>query len=195
MKLDNATRTPPSVSAPPRKPAGRQDSGHPPGRRYIRAKPARIFPVSKTTGDEVGRGPGGKHLDKALRALGFTGNADFARLAGVGESMVYKYRTGKATPTNKSLDKIVTAIVDAAEARGMYFDPVEFYVRFGLISRDQLEQEPVDEIFVELIELDRKAAAADGFEHTLFREQLRSLMDLTQERLRRASQQKRRSAG
>lgn len=190
MKRDNATRTPPSVSAPPRKPAGRQDSGHPPGRRYIRTRTASIFPVSKTADGEVGRGPGGKHLDKALRALGFTGNAEFARLAGVGESMVYKYRTGKATPTNKSLDKIVSAIVEAAEARGMYFDPVEFYVRFGLISRDQLEQEPVDELFVELIELDRQAAAAGEFEHELFREQLRVLMGATRERLRRSSRKR-----
>lgn len=189
MKLDNASRPVQSVSAPPRKPAGRQDSGHPPGRRYIRTRTASIFPVSKTADGEVevGRGPGGKHLDKALRALGFTGNAEFARLAGVGESMVYKYRTGKATPTNKSLDKIVSAIVEAAETRDMYFDPVEFYVRFGLISRDQLEQEPVDELFVELIELDRQAAAAGEFEHELFREQLRVLMGATRERLRRSS--------
>lgn len=191
MKHTPATDAMRPARARRNKPAGRNDSSHPPGPRYIRTRAAKIFPVSNSTDGEVGRVPGGKHLNKALKALGFTGNAEFARLAGVTESMVYKYRTGKASPTNKSLDKIVSAIVDAAEARDMYFDPVEFYVKFGLISRDQLEQEPVDEVFVDLIELDRQAAAASDFEHELFRQQLRGLIDLTRERIKRASETRR----
>ena len=148
----------------------------------MRTGAAKIFPVSSSEA-EVGPVPGGKHLDRALKELGFPGNAEFARRAGVSESMVYKYRNGRTTPTNKSLNKIVNAIVDAAEERGLYFDAVEFYVKFGLITRGELEQEPIDELFVELIELDRQAEAAGSFEHELFREQLRGLMDLTRERI------------
>lgn len=177
------------------KPAGRTDAHRPPGRRYVRTGSARIFPVSK---DEtaVGREAGAKHLDKVLKELGFVGNVEFAELAGVTDGSISKYRNGKALPTTSSLGKIVDAIVAAADVRGLYYDPVEFYVRFGLITREALQQEPVDEIFVELIRLDHETEAFE-FEHRLFREQLHALMDLTQRRLdaARAEAPRRRSAG
>jgi transcriptional regulator with XRE-family HTH domain len=178
------------------KPAGRTDHNRPPGRRYVRTGSARIFPVSKDD-TAVGREAGAKHLDKALKQLGFIGNVEFAELAGVADGMVSKYRNGKALPTTSSLGKIVDAIVEVADARGLYFDPVEFYVRFGLITREALQQEPIDEIFVELIRLDHEAESYE-FEHQLFREQLRALMELTQRRLdtvRAAEKPRRRSAG
>lgn len=143
----------------------------------------------------VGREAGGAHLDSTLTQLGFKGNAQLSRLTGLGEGSISKYRNGKATPTNASLEKIVSVIVEIADERGLYFDPVEFYVRFGLITREALQQEPVDEIFVELIRLDHETERFE-FEHQLFREQLQALMDLTQRRLDAAREAPRRkSAG
>lgn len=146
--------------------------------------------------EAVGRGPGGLHLDKVLNQLGFKGNAEFARLTGITEGSISKYRNGKATPTSASLDRIVSVIVESADQRGLYIDPVEFYVRYGLITREALQQEPVDEIFVELIRLDHETQRFE-FEHQLFREQLQALMDLTQRRLdaARAKDPRQRSAG
>lgn len=145
--------------------------------------------------EAVGRGPGGKHLDAVLTQLGFKGNAEFSRLTEISEGSISKYRNGKATPTNVSLDKIVSVIVEIADERGLYFDPVEFYVKYGLITREALQQEPVDEIFVELIRLDHETERFE-FEHQLFREQLQALMDLTQRRLDTAREApRRRSAG
>jgi transcriptional regulator with XRE-family HTH domain len=146
--------------------------------------------------EAVGRVPGGKHLDKVLTQLGFKGNAELARRTGMGESSISKYRNGKAMPTSQSLDKIVSVIVETADDLDLYFDPVEFYVRFGLITREALQQEPVDEIFVELIRLDHETERFE-FEHQLFRDQLQALMDLTQRRLEaaRAETPRRRSAG
>lgn len=144
----------------------------------------------------VGREAGGKHLDKVLNELGFRGNVEFAEISGVTDGSISKYRNGKALPTTVSLGKIVDAIVAAADARGLYYDPVEFYVKFGLITREALQQEPIDEIFVDLIRLDHEIEQYE-FEHRLFREQLQALMDLTQRRLdaARAETPRRRSAG
>lgn len=146
--------------------------------------------------EAVGREPGAKHLDKVLNQLGFKGNAELARLTDIGESSISKYRNGKAAPTSQNLDKIVEVVVERADLLGLYFDPVEFYVRFGLISREALQQEPVDEIFVELIRLDHETERHE-FEHRLFREQLQALMDLTQRRLDAARREapRRKSAG
>jgi transcriptional regulator with XRE-family HTH domain len=151
--------------------------------------------VSKSN-ESVGRVAGGKYLDTALTQLGFKGNAEFARLTEISEGSISKYRNGKATPTNASLDKIVSAIVEIADERGLYYDPVEFYVKYGLITREALQQEPVDEIFVELIRLDHETERYE-FEHKLFREQLQALMDLTQRRLdaARTESVRRESAG
>lgn len=142
--------------------------------------------MSKEEDGDVGRGPGGKHLDDALKRLGFTGNADLSRATGVSEGLLWKYRKGRVRPNNENLGKIVAVIVETADARDLYFDPVEFYVRFGLISRDEIEQEPVDELFVELIQLDHEVAAVSEFEHQLLRQHLQGLMDLTRERIRQA---------
>lgn len=158
----------------------------------MRTGSARIFPVSKDVG-EVGRVVGGKHLDSVLNELGFRGNVEFAELADVHNGSISKYRNGKATPTHQSMDKIVETIVKIADARGLYFDPVEFYVKFGLITREALQQEPVDEVFVELIRLDHETERFP-FEHQLLRDQLQALMELTQRRLdaaRRAEPRKR----
>lgn len=176
------------------KSAARRGTSHPPGRRYVRTGPARIFPVSKDV-EAVGRVAGGKHLDMVLTQLGFKGNAEFARLTETSEGSISKYRNGKATPTSTSLDKIVSVIVTLADARGLYFDPVEFYVRFGLITREALQQEPVDEIFIELISLDHEAAKVSDFEHQLLREQIGALMDLTRRRLKAARAERRQAAG
>jgi transcriptional regulator with XRE-family HTH domain len=147
--------------------------------------------MSKGEAGDAGREAGGKHLDAALRSVGFRGNADLSRATGVSEGLLWKYRNGRVRPNNENLGKIVAVITDAAEPLGLYFDPVEFYVRFGLISRDELEQEPVDELFVDLIELDRQTEAVSDFEHELFRQQLRGLIDLTRERVKRASEARR----
>lgn len=151
--------------------------------------------MSKSS-ESVGRVPGGQYLDTVLTQLGFKGNAEFARLTDISEGSISKYRNGKATPTNASLDKMVSAIVEIADERGLYFDPVEFYVKYGLITREALQQEPVDGIFVELIRLDHETERYE-FEHQLFREQLQALMDLTQRRLdvARAEMPRRKSAG
>jgi transcriptional regulator with XRE-family HTH domain len=174
--------------------AGRSTPSRPPGRRYVRTGSARIFPVSKDD-TAVGREAGGEHLDKVLNKLGFRGNVEFAKLAGLTDGAISKYRNGKALPTTGSLGKIVGAIVTIADSRGLYFDPVEFYVRFGLITREALQQEPVDEIFVELISLDHEAEKVSEFEHQLFRDQLDALVELTRRRLKAARVNRKKATG
>jgi transcriptional regulator with XRE-family HTH domain len=111
--------------------------------------------------DEETRNPGAKYLDGILIALGFKGNAELSRLTGVSEGLLWKWRSGAATPTSKNLRKVVSVIVPMAEAVGIPVDPVEFYVRFELITREEIEGERIDEMFLELVRLDREAGDTD----------------------------------
>jgi transcriptional regulator with XRE-family HTH domain len=111
--------------------------------------------------DEDTRNPGAKYLDGTLIALGFKGNAELSRLTGVSEGLLWKWRSGAATPTSKNLRKVVRVIVPMAQAVGIPADPVEFYVRFELITREEIEGEPIDDLFLDLVRLDREAGELD----------------------------------
>jgi len=131
----------------------------PNGHHAGRSEAAKIFPVSKDDSEDT-RGPGAIYLDDALNRLGFRGNAELSRLTGATEGLLWKWRQGKATPTAKNLRKVVSVIVPLARATGIVLDPVEFYVRFELITREELEPEPVDSLYLELIQLDRETELA-----------------------------------
>lgn len=149
---------------------------------------ASIFPVSKDVEDT--RGPGAKYLDGILVKLGFKGNAELSRMTGVSEGLLWKWRNDKASPTNKNLRKVVRVIVPLCKAAGIPVDPVEFYVRFDLISRDELETEPADDLFLELIRVDEEAAHIDVEAQQKLREMVWFIVDGTRKRLdeKRAAQ-------
>jgi transcriptional regulator with XRE-family HTH domain len=144
--------------------------------------------VSKDVEDT--RGPGAKYLDSILIKLGFKGNAELSRMTGVSEGLLWKWRNDKAAPTNKSLRKVVRVIVPLCKAAGIPVDPVEFYVRFDLISRDELETEPADELFLELMRVDEEAAHIDVEAQQKLREMVWFIVDGTRKRLdeKRAAQ-------
>lgn len=164
-----------------RRPPGRHDNVVPGARRSQRATGANIFPVSKDVEDT--RGPGAKYLDGILIKLGFKGNAELSRMTGVSEGLLWKWRNDKASPTNKNLRKVVRVIVPLCRAAGIPVDPVEFYVRFDLISRDELETEPADDLFLELIRVDQEAGQIDAEAQESLREMVWFIVDGTRRRL------------
>lgn len=129
------------------------------------------------------RGPGAKYLDSILTKLGFKGNAELHRMTGVSEGLLWKWRNDKASPTNKSLRKVVRVIVPLCKAAGIPVDPVEFYVRFELISRDELETEQADDLFLELIRVDEEAGHIDPEAQQKLREMVWFIVDGTRKRL------------
>lgn len=168
---------------PRSKPAGRAVSVRPSSRRDTRSRAARIFPVSNPDGQEVGRAAGGAYLNDALNRLGLRGNVEAARITGVSDGLISKYRRGLVTPTNKNLDKIVSVIVPLAQRMGIPMDPVEFFVKFGLIRREQIDQAPVESIYVELVQLDREAGLVDEFEQQVLRRHVQMLVEGTRKTL------------
>jgi transcriptional regulator with XRE-family HTH domain len=115
--------------------------------------------------------------------LGLGNNAEVSRLTGVNESLISKYRRGKARPTNETLEKIVSVIVPLGNRMGQPMDPVEFYVKFGLIRRDQLDQDPIDPLYIDLVQLDREAGMVDATDQDKLRNHIRILIQVTRQEL------------
>lgn len=132
---------------------------------------------------EIGREAGGKYLDDALTRLGLRSNAEVHRLTGVSEGLISKYRRGKIRPTNETLDKIVSVIVPLSTRMGMPMDPVEFFVKFGLIRREQIDQPDIDPLYLELVQLDREAGLVDEFEQQVLRRHIQMLVEGTRRTL------------
>lgn len=142
--------------------------------------------MSNSERQDVGREAGGKHLDAALNRLGLGNNAEVGRLTDVRDSLISKYRRGLVKPTSENLDKIVSVIVPLATRMGIPMDPVEFYVKFGLIRREQIDQEPMDALYVDLLQLDREAGQLDPDARRMLRAHVRLLIDGTRQQLDRA---------
>lgn len=145
-----------------------------------------MFPVS--TEEEYAPGPvhGARYLDQQLTLLGFDGrgaNAELSRLSGVGESAISKARRGKGVPTRKTLRALLDAAAPRARQLGLKLDTTEFYIRFGLIGRDDVGQDQVHPIFVELVRVDREAGVVDRDEQQKLREHVQMLIEITQARL------------
>lgn len=95
-------------------------------------------------------------------------------------------------PTRKSLRTLLDGIAPIARQRGIPLDTSEFYFRFGLIGREDVKQQPVDSLYVDLVQVDREAGMVGNDEQERLREHVRLLIDLTRARL---AEQRERSPG
>jgi hypothetical protein len=163
-------------------PPGRQDTGVPGVRREKRSGAASIFPVSKDSATDT-RSPGAKYLNDVLNDLGFTGNAELSRLTGVREGSLWKWRNDGATPTAQNLRKIVSVIMPLARAAGLPVNAVEFYVRFELITWEEIEPDPVDDLYIELLRLDRETGDMDADLQRRMRESVSFIVDSVRQQL------------
>lgn len=145
-----------------------------------------MFPVSTIGLDEPGREYGGRYLDMQLTRIGLGGrgaNAELSRLTGLGESMISKWRRGKATPSVANLRTLLSAVESRARQLDVSWETSEFFVRFGLIQRDDMAQEPIHPLFVELVQLDREAGLVDEFEQQVLRRHIQMLVEGTRRTL------------
>lgn len=163
-------------------PPGRHDTGVPGVRRDRRSGTANIFPVSKDSETDT-RSPGAKYLNDVLNALGFSGNAELSRLTGVREGSLWKWRNDGATPTSQNLRKVVSVIMPLARAAGLPVSAVEFYVRFELITWEEIEPDPVDDLYIELLRLDRETGDLDSDLQRRMRESVSFIVDSVRQQL------------
>lgn len=145
-----------------------------------------MFPVSTSENDTPGRERGRRYLDQQLTLIGFGGhgaNAELSRISGIGESIISKWRRGKSMPTRDRLRDLLDAVAPHARRIGVSWEPTEFFIEFGLISRGDLQQDPVDDLYSELIRLDREAGLIDEFEQQVLRRHVQMLVEGTRRTL------------
>jgi hypothetical protein len=128
--------------------------------------------AGENDGAEIGRAAGGKYLDGKLRMLGLDSNAEVQRITGVNAGIISKLRRGKAKPESETITRIVDGLRPLARERGVVLDGIELRVRFGVIAREDLDQEPIDPLYQDLHEVGLELAAMNPTAHETYRRQL-----------------------
>lgn len=136
--------------------------------------------------EEPGRQAGANYLNLQLAKLGFDrrgSNAHLSRVSGIGDSIISKWRRALITPTYELFSQFLDALAPIAETMAVPFDRTEFMVRYGLIRRDESESDDVDELYMELLLIDRQAGRIDRDRQRVLREHVRLLIDATRKSL------------